>query len=183
MIVQEIEDELSYLESRREEIDRLADLEGLQARLDDEVQRRKQKLNQVERRIDRESPDEEQRHLLEADFKRTKTELDRLRKAVKESNELIGTLETDIERGFNPYWGLHFKEGPENSRFGEQVEQYACMYTSRVSNLGFYSPMHNFRSPREFMPHEQAGGLSGKMAALGSEGLPKATNRAPTEIP
>lgn len=184
MIVQEIEDELTYLESRREEIERLADLEQLQARLDDEVGRHKTRLNQIEKRIEKEKPDEPTLAALEEDFKLVKLELDRLRKALKETNELIRTLETDVERGFNLYWGLHFKEGNENSRFGEQVEQYACTYTSRVSNFGFYSPMHYFRSPREFMPHEQAGGLSGKLGVLGSsEGLPKAANRAPTEIP
>ncbi len=55
-----------------------------------------------------------------------------------------------------PYWGLTFKEGNENSRFGEQIEVYACIYTSRVSNLVFYSPMQYFRSPRAVMPHERA---------------------------
>ena len=62
---------------------------------------------------------------------------------------------TTSRQGFNPYWGLMFKEGNENCRFGEQVEHYACLYTSRVSNLLFYSPMQYFRSPREAMPHER----------------------------
>ena len=61
-----------------------------------------------------------------------------------------------LEAGVNATWGLTFKEGNENSRFGEQVEDYACLYTSRVSNLGFYSPMERFRSPRAAMPHERA---------------------------
>jgi len=69
-----------------------------------------------------------------------------------------------VETGFNPYWGLMFKEGTENSRFGEQVEQYACIYTSRVSNLLAYSPMQYFRSPRDFMPHE-------RLASKGAPGL------------
>ncbi len=182
MIVQELEDEITYLESRAEEIDSLAEVEGLQARLDDEVQRRKVKLNQLERRIDRAAEGADV-SALEEEFKVTKGELDRLRKALKECVGLTRLLEGDVEHGFNPYWGLHFKEGNENSRFGEQVEQYACLYTSRVSNLVYYSPMHVFRSPREAMPHEQAGALSGKMGAMGSEGLPKASNRAPTDIP
>ncbi len=183
MVVQEIEDELVYLESRREEIERLADLEQLQARLDDEVGRHKARLNSIEKRLEKDKPEPAAKETLEADFKAVKLELDRLRKAFKEVGELVRTLEGDVERGFNASWGLHFKEGNENSRFGEQVEQYACLYTSRVSNLGFYSPMQYFRSPREFMPHELAGGLSGKLGTMGSEGLPKAANRAPTEIP
>ena len=51
--------------------------------------------------------------------------------------------------------GLTFKEGNENSRFAEQVEDYACIYTSRVSNFVNYSPMQYFRSLRAAMPHER----------------------------
>jgi hypothetical protein len=40
-------------------------------------------------------------------------------------------------------------------RFGEQVEDYACLYTSRVSNLLQYSPLRYFRAPRDKMPHER----------------------------
>ena len=64
-------------------------------------------------------------------------------------------LEERFERGANPYWVMVFKEGHENSRFGEQVEDYADLYTSRVSNFLYYSPMQVFRSPRATMPHER----------------------------
>ena len=56
---------------------------------------------------------------------------------------------------FNPYWGAVFRESAENSRFGEQVEDYACVYTSRVSNFLAYSPSQYFRGPRDRMPHER----------------------------
>jgi hypothetical protein len=36
-------------------------------------------------------------------------------------------------------------EGNENSRFGDQVNDYADLYTSRVSNFGPYSPLRYFR--------------------------------------
>jgi HAD superfamily 5'-nucleotidase-like hydrolase len=180
MIVQEIEDELIYLEARRGEVERLQDVEQLQARLDDEIAPRKARLNQIERKLEKEHPTPEQVTELEAEFASVKAELDRLRKAMRECTEIARTLEGDIEQGFNPFWGLHFKEGNENSRFGEQVEQYACLYTSRVSNFVFYSPLHFYRSQRELMPHESATAF--KLASLGSEGLPKGTNRA-ADIP
>ncbi len=180
MIVQEIEDELAYLEDRKPEVDRLADIEQLQARLDDEIGRRKTRLNHIERRLQRERPPEVERAALEDDFKKVKAELDLLRHAMRESVDIVRTLETDLEHGFNAFWGLHFKEGNENSRFGEQVEQYACLYTSRVSNFVFYSPLHFFRSQRELMPHEAATSL--RLAGLGGEGLPKGANRA-ADIP
>ena len=86
-------------------------------------------------------------------------------------------LERDVELGFNPFWGLMFKEGNENSRFGSQVEQYACLYTSRVSNFLYLSPMQYLRAQRDRMPHEQAGAPTGRMAPLGGEGPPKGAER------
>ncbi len=175
MIVQELEDEIRYTESRREQISRLSEIELLRARLDDEVNHRKAHLNVLERKLERGEATGNERLKLEEERRRAKGELDKLRKALKDATEIADTLESDVEEGFNPYWGLMFKEGNENSRFGQQVEQYACVYTSRVSNLLFYSPMQYYRSPRDLMPHEQAGALSGKLSPLGSEGPPKAS--------
>jgi 5'-nucleotidase len=175
MIVQEIEDEISWLESRREEVDKLGELEKLQARIDDEIAPRKARLNQIERHLGKNNPSASEAAELELEFKRVKAELDRLRRSLRECTELVATLERDVDVGFNPFWGLHFKEGSENSRFGEQVEQYACLYTSRVSNFVFYSPMHYFRSPREVMPHENE---TYRLGLMGDEGLPKGTLRA-----
>ena len=76
-------------------------------------------------------------------------------RASRDAHARVQVLERGIEDGLNPYWGLTFKEGNENSRFGEQIEVYACVYTSRVSNFVFYSPMQYFRSPRAAMPHER----------------------------
>jgi 5'-nucleotidase len=172
MIVQEIEDEMKYLETRAAEIEHLSQIESMRVKVDDEISSHKTKLSQIEKRLDKEATNKE----LEADFHKVKSELDALRKAMRSCNTISATLEKDLDDGFNPNWGLHFKEGNENSRFGEQVEQYACLYTSRVSNFVFYSPMAFFRSPREFMPHENVGEF--KLNALGGEGLPKGTLRA-----
>ncbi|XXF81349.1 HAD-IG family 5'-nucleotidase [Myxococcaceae bacterium GXIMD 01537] len=177
MIVQEIEDEITYTDSRLGEIEQLSDIERVRARLDDEVNHYKQVLNTLERRLERTEPTPETRALMEEERRRIKGGLDRLRRALKEVTEIADTLECDVEEGFNPYWGLLFKEGNENSRFGYQVEQYACLYTSRVSNFLHHSPMQYYRSPRDLMPHEQAGALSAKMSAIGSEGPPKGSDK------
>jgi len=100
-----------------------------------------------------------------------------LRRALRKSTEIADVLERDVELGFNPFWGLMFKEGNENSRFGSQVEQYACLYTSRVSNFLYLSPMQYLRAQRDRMPHEMAGAPTGRMAPLGGEGPPKGAGR------
>ena len=66
----------------------------------------------------------------------------------------IKPLDARIDRAYNSHWGSCLREGNENSRFGEQVNDYADLYTSRVSNFGPYSPLRYFRAPRRPMPHE-----------------------------
>ncbi len=66
----------------------------------------------------------------------------------------IERLEIEVDRSYSPHWGPIFKEGNELSRFGQQVDSFACLYTSRVSNFLAYSPTQYFRTPRSRMPHE-----------------------------
>ena len=70
------------------------------------------------------------------------------------TNQQIADLEARIADGFNPTWGPLFRDRAELSAFGAQVEDYACVYTSCVSNFRFYSPFWYFRSPRDRMAHE-----------------------------
>ena len=109
-------------------------------------------LNALDRRIERfgQLPAD-----LEARRQREKHDLDKLRRAFKATLLEGAELEAKFESGANAYWGLVFKEGNANSRFGEQVQDYADLYTSRVSNFLYYSPMQVFRSPRATMPHER----------------------------
>ncbi|MDB4972994.1 MAG: superfamily [Myxococcaceae bacterium] len=85
---------------------------------------------------------------------RLKRQLDRARARLRALEAECTQLEQEIERAFHPYWGPLLKAGAEPTSFGHQVETYACLYTSRVSNFLGYSPHHYFRSPRERLPHE-----------------------------
>jgi hypothetical protein len=63
-------------------------------------------------------------------------------------------LGTRLASEYNPHWGPIFREKSETSRFGHQVKDFACIYTSRVSNFLNYPLDHYFQSPGSFMPHE-----------------------------
>lgn len=156
MIIQELEEEIAYTERRREDFRRLARLEDLRLRLDDEINVQKSVVSQIERQLERRSGalDAEDRTRLKDEWLSAKGDLDRLRRALKGVLERIERLASDLDHGANPYWGLLFKEATENSRFGDQVEDYACIYTSRVSNLHYTSPTQYFRSRRDRMAHE-----------------------------
>jgi 5'-nucleotidase len=81
---------------------------------------------------------------------------DRLRRRQRALIEAIRQLEPEIERDYHPIWGPLFKAGNEHSMFGEQVESYADLYTSRVTNFLAYSPTMYQRASRDWMAHEAA---------------------------
>ncbi|KAK8585109.1 hypothetical protein V6N13_139048 [Hibiscus sabdariffa] len=60
----------------------------------------------------------------------------------------------DCHQKFHRIWGQLMKTGYQNSRFAHQVERFACLYTSQVSNLSLYSPDKYYRPSEDFMPHE-----------------------------
>jgi len=66
-----------------------------------------------------------------------------------------GALQRQLAAAFNPHWGTLFKEGRAASRFGAQVRDFACIYTSRVSNFRQYPADKFFAKPTEPMPHER----------------------------
>ncbi len=66
-------------------------------------------------------------------------------------------LQEDTAMRLNPTWGSVFKQGGSQSLFGAQVEDFACLYTSRVSNFAYYGTNHYFRVLRDPMVHEQEG--------------------------
>ena len=66
----------------------------------------------------------------------------------------LHALDVELESRFNRNWGKLFKSGEINSRFGQQVQDFACIYTSAVRNFLAYPESMYFRSPREIMPHE-----------------------------
>ena len=154
MVVEELEPELGYTDAHAKDMALLAARELLRARVDDELNQRKLQLNLLDKRIAKGEI------VVDAERRDHKHELEVLRRGAKDLNDEIEALSDRVENGYNRYWGLLFKEGNENSRFGEQIEDYACLYTSRVSNFLYYSPMQYFRAPRAAMAHERAGKLA-----------------------
>ncbi|MFT7475497.1 MAG: 5'-nucleotidase [Verrucomicrobiales bacterium] len=58
----------------------------------------------------------------------------------------------------NPIWGPLMRAGNDKSLFARQVERYADVYTSRVSNFRAETPFAYLRAARGSLPHDSAGG-------------------------
>jgi HAD superfamily 5'-nucleotidase-like hydrolase len=81
-------------------------------------------------------------------------EIKRLEERALEIGPEILELRQKIDRAYNPYWGSIFREGNESSRFGHQLKDFACLYTSRFSNFLHYPMNYYFQSPIGYMPHD-----------------------------
>ena len=69
-------------------------------------------------------------------------------------NGRISEKLAELKKYFNPYWGEILRSGLEESRFADQVERYACIYMTKVSDLYSYSPRTYFRPLKRLLPHE-----------------------------
>jgi HAD superfamily 5'-nucleotidase-like hydrolase len=151
MVLQELEHEVTMYDQLRPELGRLDRLDAELIRLDAELNERQSAMRSLQKKVAEGSDTEK----VEAAKRAVKEAIENLRKGLRTTASQHRAVEDGIDNAFNPYWGPMFREGYEVSKFGEQVEAYACVYTSRVSNFRYYSPMQYFRGPRDRMPHER----------------------------
>ena len=87
-------------------------------------------------------------------MERLKRDLATLRQEHKAMRKHAGRLQRRISTAINTFWGSLFKQGSNKSLFGSQVDDFACLYTSRVSNFAYYGSKHYFRVLQDSMMHE-----------------------------
>jgi 5'-nucleotidase len=154
MVLQELEREIAVSDRLEAQIKDLDLLDRRHRNLESEIDYQSLRLKKIQRLLDDGATAPPLRLRLEEQRKLTRLSLDSLRDRAGLMDAEVDSLEARIDRAYNPHWGSCLREGNENSRFGEQVNDYADLYTSRVSNFGPYSPLRYFRAPRRPMPHE-----------------------------
>ncbi len=179
MIIQELETELAASESCKEDFTALESLDDQREHLEDDLRYYQARIKELTRQIEyatgirkdgstrdvaallvSSGPSSEPRPPtasgaeLAADRMRFKRAVERIRAKLRQIDAEATSMERRIDLRFHPYWGSLLKESNEQSSFGKQVDDYACLYTSRVSNFLAYSPQQTFRSPRDVMAHE-----------------------------
>ena len=150
MLVQEMEDEMALVHDLHEDYQALHATEEELARLTQVISY----INWLEQHIDELAKQDVDPSAHVTSKSKLRQQRDRLKRKRRDRLESLLSVERDLGQRHNPYWGLIFKMHNKNSVFGEQVEDYACLYTSRVANFANYSPLHYFRAPRQPMPHE-----------------------------
>jgi hypothetical protein len=90
--------------------------------------------------------------------KETDSEMDArmllLREKVAALDAEIAPMAKEAAELSNPTWGLLTRAGNDKSHLARQIERYADVYTSRVSNFLHATPYVYLRSPRGSLPHD-----------------------------
>jgi HAD superfamily 5'-nucleotidase-like hydrolase len=73
---------------------------------------------------------------------------------IQQGESRADLLRQQIRVSYNPHWGALFREDSQLSRFGRQVKEFACIYTSSVANFLNYPGNHFFAASEEQLPHE-----------------------------
>jgi HAD superfamily 5'-nucleotidase-like hydrolase len=157
MIIQEMEAEVVAHDACAADLARKDELDEMRAKLEDDLRYNQSRYKDLSRQIEAHAQKGENGITLTqltAQRIRAKRSVERVRALLRELEKESIVLGDRIDKRFHPYWGSLLKEAVEKSSFGDQVEEYACLYTSRASNFLAYSPLQYFRSPRDLMPHE-----------------------------
>ena len=111
---------------------------------------------ELERRLDVARLTELREQHAHAPVPAAEDDLDTLSETLRHLDDRIAPLAQAAGELANPSWGPVMRAGIDKSLFARQVERYADVYTSRVSNLGLATPFAYLRAPRSPLPHDGA---------------------------
>lgn len=77
-----------------------------------------------------------------------------VRQQLVELDNKIAPLVIEQSNACHPKWGFLLRAGNDKSHLTRQLERYADIYMSRVSNFLEYTPFMYFRAPRGSLPHD-----------------------------
>ncbi|CAK8568993.1 unnamed protein product [Lathyrus sativus] len=140
LVIPELEKEVKLLWESRDTRKELQFLRSQRDRIEDEVHHLKWSLKFK-------NPDAVAKQKLSSALDKLELERERMRLIHQEAQR-------KLHLGFHEPWGQLMKTGYQNSRFAHQVERFACLYTSQVSNLALHSPDKYYRPSEDFMQHE-----------------------------
>lgn len=145
LILRELEEEVRAIATFRATEGRLAERMVVKERL--EAESCQLRLELQRRRLQYGPRSEAPEEQLLARLAALRTELEAL-------DAELGPMARAASELSNPHWGLLTRAGNDKSHLARQVERYADIYTSRVSNFLFATPFVYLRSPRGSLPHD-----------------------------
>ncbi|KAH1204176.1 hypothetical protein GLYMA_17G250700v4 [Glycine max] len=140
LVIPELEKEVKLLWELRDARKELQHLRSERDRIEDE-------MHYLNESLRLKNPDEDTKQKFNSKLDKLKLERERVRLSHQEAQR-------KLHQKFHEPWGQLMKTGYQNSRFAHQVERFACLYTSQVSNLALFSSDKYYRPSEDFMQHE-----------------------------
>jgi HAD superfamily 5'-nucleotidase-like hydrolase len=143
LVVRELEDEIKAIDESQQRQDKIEEL------MDQKIQREKtySALRLKKQRIQNDDARDN-------DVSDIQKRMNALRDEMIDIDRQIRPLVREDGRNFNPDWGYLMRAGNDKSMYTRQIERFADIYTSRVSNFLDYTPFVYFRAPRGSLPHD-----------------------------
>ncbi|HEU4725228.1 MAG TPA: HAD-IG family 5'-nucleotidase [Candidatus Eisenbacteria bacterium] len=155
MLVPELDREIQVTQDYAKDFDRLSKLSSERHHIEIDkaaIGRELRRLTQV--LADRDANDAAKREEIAKRIEEIPEQIAEMERRSLELGGEIESVQVKIDRAYNPRWGSLFREGNESSRFGHQLKDFACVYTSRVSNFLHYPWNYYYQSPVGYMPHD-----------------------------
>lgn len=152
LVVEELEDDFKKVEKLQPEFDKVMEAIRHEEQLQNDAQALRSEIANLQRRLRVTQKHQDPKQL--AWLKENTARLQEKEEGLESQHRLIKDLISEREKQFHPIWGELMRTSLEKSRFGKQIESYACLYTCRISNLRFHSATQKLRSYRDFMPHD-----------------------------
>lgn len=145
LVMREMEEELDAIDANRAKQQEIRTM--MFEKVDLEDQYSQARLDIQRQKHGGESPSEKSIPELEE-------EIQSIREKLLAIDQQLAPLVISDGADFNPIWGYLMRTGNDKSHLTRQVERYADIYTSRVSNLLRYTPFMFYRAPRGSVPHD-----------------------------
>lgn len=143
LILRELENEIEAEDSFRDNRKKLSDIMGLKQELEWKQNHLKLALNRLRDEGGETKSIEEVQALV----------WDNRQKQEAYEREIVPLVQAE-SRLTHPVWGPLMRAGNDKSYLAYQMERYADIYTSRVSNLRWVTPYGYLRSHRGMLPHD-----------------------------
>jgi 5'-nucleotidase len=147
LVLRELEAEINALEAFRGTEERLTSGMAAKARLEAEVADARLQLQRLRMGY---GPK------VAVDEAKLEARIEELRAAIAALDSTLGPMAKRSSELLNDRWGLLLRAGNDKSHLARQLERYADIYMSRVSNLLRATPFLYLRSPRGSLPHDPA---------------------------
>lgn len=156
LVIEELESELQKISELQDNYKNIRKVLKEREALDNEAQRLRSKVALNKRQADkaRQLGENKKSHYLQKEIDKISIELVQNEDLLKAKDVELRNLIEERQAAVHPIWGELMRVGLERSRFADQVVDWACIYTSRLSNLRHYSPFKRYTAIKDSMPHE-----------------------------